>query len=110
MYRISVSVSEEQHRDLTRIAAMDQSSVANVVRDCIRAIVPQLLAVTEFIHDPRNSSVEVLAFADQMERTLGLLAGASLGVAGVTEGDGATPPARRRKPASPPSSNTGAQS
>ena len=106
MKRISITVSDWQYASLVEIAALDQTSIANVARDCIRAMLPQLLEVSRFVYDPRNSPTDVLAFADQMERALGLLQGG----AGVGDAD-EVPPASRRYPAKkPPASNTGAQS
>ena len=106
MKRISITVSDWQYESLVEVAKLDQTSVANVARDCIRAMLPQLLEVSRFVYDPRNSPTDVLAFADQMERALGLLQGGT-GVGAADE----VPPAFRRYPAKkPPSSNTGAQS
>lgn len=106
MKRISITVSDWQYDALHELARLEQSSVANVARDCIRAMLPQLLEVSRFVYDPRNSPTDVLAFADQMERALGLLQGG----AGVGSAD-EVPPARRQYPAKkPPTSNTGAKS
>jgi hypothetical protein len=106
MKRISITVSDDQYADLQEVAALDQTSIANVARDCIRATLPQLVQVSRFMYNPENSPQEVLAFADQMERALGMLSGA------VKASEAASPqPATRkfRRP-SPPSSNTGANS
>lgn len=106
MKRISITVSDWQYDSLVEIAKLDQSSVANVARDCIRAMLPQLLEVSRFVYDPRNSPTDVLAFADQMERALGMLQGA----AGVGTADEVAPVRRVFPTKKPPSSNTGAQS
>ncbi len=105
--RLTVTFSDEQIETLERVAALEQSSASNVVRDCVRAMLPQLLAVSEFVYDPRNSPADVVAFADQMERALGLLEAGAQGVAGVPTGDEATPARRRYTRPKPPSSNTG---
>lgn len=105
MKRLSVTVSDAQFDALQEIATLDQTSVANVVRDCVRALLPQLLDVSRFINDPRNSPQEVLAFADQMERALGIIEGAAVDRIAVV----AEPVRKTFKPkVSPPSSNTGA--
>ena len=105
MKRLSVTVSDAQFEALQEIATLDQTSVANVVRDCIRALLPQLLDVSRFINDSRNTPQEILAFADQMERALGMIEGAAgARIAGVAE------PVRKvfKTKDSPPSCNTGA--
>jgi len=105
MKRISVTVSDAQYEALEEIATLDQSSLANVVRDCIRALLPQLLDVSRFINDSRNTPQEILAFADQMERALGMIEGAAgARIAGVAD------PVRKvfKTKDLPPASNTGA--
>lgn len=97
--RYTISVSDWQAAALEEIAALDEVSVSHVVRDCLRGMLPKLLDLTRFLHDPTTSSGDALALADDMERLLARLSG------GAVAGDAGAAP-----PASPPSSNTGAQS
>ena len=104
MKRLAIGFPDDTYADLEEVARLEESSIAHVVRDCVRAVLPQLLEVTRFMEDPRRSKVDVLAFADQMDRALGLLAAASKVASGDVEGDDGKPP---RFMPRPPSSNTG---
>lgn len=106
MKRFSVSVSDQQYADLLEVATLDQSSISNVVRDCVRAVLPQLLDVTRFIHEPTRAPAEVLAFAEQMERALTMVSGSVV----ASEAASADPPRRKYSRQKPPASNTGANS
>lgn len=117
MQRINIVISDQQLADLREVAELEQSSVSAVVRDCIRAVLPQLVAVTRFTRDPSRSNAELLQFADQMEAALDTVAQTGLELltvaqTGVERLQGAAEAATggAADPASPPSSNTGAHS
>lgn len=110
MQRINVVISDEQLADLREVAELEQSSVSAVVRDCIRAVLPQLVAVTRFTRDPSRTNAELLQFADQMEAALETVEKSGLALvedAAKAVADGVAAP-----PADPlaPSSNTGPNS
>mgnify|MGYP003831367739 CR=1 FL=1 len=106
MKRISISVSDWQLEGLTEVARLEESSVAQVARDCIRGVLPGLLEVTRFLHDPHTTSEGALTLANDMERVMAKL---STGAAGSDEVADAAPPRRFRNRIQPPSSNTGAK-
>ena len=106
-HRLAIGFSRETYEGLSEIARLEQSSLASVVRDCVRTMLPQFLGVTRMIHDPANTPEQLADFADQMERAINLTSG----LGGVPVGDGSGPPDLPSKsPNQPPFSNRGVKS
>ncbi len=108
--RINITITEQQLADLREMAQLEQTSVSAVVRDCIRAVLPSLVAVTRFTRDPLRTNAELLEFADQMESALATVE--KSGVALVEDAAKAVADGVAAPPADPlaPSSNTGPNS
>lgn len=109
MKRLSISVTDWQYAALEEIARLDETSMGHVARDCLRGLLPQLLEVTRFLHDPHTDRAGALTLADDMERAMSnILAQTRSGASESDEVAADAPPLRRfRNRPQPPSSNTG---
>ena len=94
--RYTISVDEWTATTLEEVARLDHVSVAHVIRDCIRGVLPSLLEVTRFLHDPHTTDAGALRLAEDMEGMLAKIAGiAGAGAAGAGE---PSQPARGPRP------------
>ena len=84
--RYTITVDEWTAATLEEIALLDHVSVSHVIRDCIRGVLPSLLEVTRFLHDPHTTDAGSLRLAADMERMLAKIAGiAGAGAAGASD-------------------------
>lgn len=93
--RISITFDAETTAALEEIAHLDRTSVARVVRDCVRGSLPAMLEVQRFLSDPHTTSDGALRLAADMESMLSRIV---RGV-GVATSDG-TPPTTPKSPRS----------
>lgn len=76
-HRISVSLPPTLHDSIAEIARLSEVSVGHVVRDALRGVIPSMLEVTKFLHDPHTTNEGKLLFAEDVEAVLARVLGAS---------------------------------
>lgn len=102
--RLSITFDDWTMRTLEEVALLDRSSVARVVRDCVRGMLPQMAEVSRFLADPHTTDAGALRLAADME---GMLARIAAGLAGVGPADEAGPTTTSTPPKSPRSVTRG---